>query len=378
MCDLKQNSPKLFYLFNLEFVWTQKTNALPQKVRQLNNFTYVIIDDDYDNGLKTKQIADGFQNLTFLASVTNYDDAVDAVLEFQPDFIFLEVDPSDTTSNLSLHIINELHRYLSVVPKVFVTTKNDTLSLNAFKFGVFDYLLFPIETKELRKSLLRLDKELVRIPSQKTVLPIENTATISTSPTLVSIDVTTTTEAEVFEEQNITNAVNEDDFIENDNDVEEVLLESEKNVSSEDISVVSDEELIEVQDNPEVKFIQNNGNQVKPLIICVKSYGDYRYIEAKDICFLQADNNSTDIHLNTGEMITAFKTLKHFEGVLKHPFMRIHNSHIVNIDYISRIHTGNAVCHIKNTTIKLPFSKSYKENIDAIILKIASGNYLEI
>jgi DNA-binding LytR/AlgR family response regulator len=44
-------------------------------------------------------------------------------------------------------------------------------------------------------------------------------------------------------------------------------------------------------------------------------YGDYRYIDARDICYLQADNNSTDIHLNNGEMVTAFKTLKHFEGV---------------------------------------------------------------
>jgi DNA-binding LytR/AlgR family response regulator len=77
-------------------------------------------------------------------------------------------------------------------------------------------------------------------------------------------------------------------------------------------------------------------------------------------------------------MITAFKTLKHFEGVLSYPFVRIHNSYILNIDYVSRIHTGNAVCHIKNTTTKLPFSKSYKENIDAIITSIASGNYLEI
>lgn len=337
----------------------------------MNNFTYVIIDDDYNNGLKTKQIADGFQNLTFLASATNYDDAVDAVLEFQPDFIFLEVDPSDTTSNLSLHIINELHRYLSVVPKVFVTTKNDTLSLNAFKFGVFDYLLFPIETKELRKSLLRLDKELVRIPSQKTVLPIEKTATISTSPALVSMDVTTTTEVEVFDEQPLNNVSVEDDF--------DAEVQIQPEVPSVEVSTVLNEELIEpLNDLEEVKFIQNDTNQLKPLVICVKSYGDYRYIEAKDICFLQADNNSTDIHLNTGEMITAFKTLKHFEGVLKHPFMRIHNSHIVNIDYISRIHTGNAVCHIKNTTIKLPFSKSYKENIDLIIATIASGNYLEI
>ena len=93
---------------------------------------------------------------------------------------------------------------------------------------------------------------------------------------------------------------------------------------------------------------------------------------------IRDSNNSTDIHLNTGEMITAFKTLKHFEGVLSYPFVRIHNSYILNIDYVSRIHTGNAVCHIKNTTTKLPFSKSYKENIDAIITSIASGNYLEI
>jgi DNA-binding LytR/AlgR family response regulator len=110
----------------------------------------------------------------------------------------------------------------------------------------------------------------------------------------------------------------------------------------------------------------------------VKSYGDYRFIEAKDICYLQADNNSTDIHLYNGEMITAFKTLKHFEGVLSSPFVRIHNSYIVNIDYVSRIHTGNAVCYIKNTTTKLPFSKSYKENVDSIINSITNGNYLEI
>ena len=110
----------------------------------------------------------------------------------------------------------------------------------------------------------------------------------------------------------------------------------------------------------------------------MKSYGDYRYIDADEICYLQADNNSTDIHLNTGEMITAFKTLKHFEGVLQAPFIRIHNSYIVNTKYIGRIHTGNSVCHLKNSTVKLPFSKSYKDKIDLIINQIASGNYLEI
>lgn len=356
-----------------------ESNALPQKVEQLNNFTYVIIDDDYNNGLKTKQIVDSFQNLIFLASATNYDEAIDCILEHNPSFIFLEIDPSNKESNLSLHLINELHRYLSVVPKVFVTTKNDALSLNAFKFGVFDYLLFPLDIKELRKSIFRLDKELgVNNSGVKTNHVISNdslvnNATIEPAKTIIS-----ETNNEILSkidviEDNIKeiDIVNEDfdDKVEQSDESEEIINELNNEIVSQTVKTI---------ENSEVTFFQSDNQKEKPLIICVKSYGDYRYIDAKDICYLQADNNSTDIHLNTGEMITAFKTLKHFEGVLKYPFVRIHNSYILNIEYVSRIHTGNAVCHIKNTTTKLPFSKSYKENIDAIIATIASGNYIEI
>ena len=96
------------------------------------------------------------------------------------------------------------------------------------------------------------------------------------------------------------------------------------------------------------------------------------------MCFVQADNNSTDIHLNSGEMITAFKTLKYFEAVLSYPFIRIHKSYIVNRNYISRIHNGNSVCYIKNTNTRLPFSKLYKGNVELVISDFANGNYLEI
>ncbi|WP_298141532.1 LytTR family DNA-binding domain-containing protein [Flavobacterium sp.] len=345
----------------------------------MNNFTYVIIDDDYNNVLKTKQIADSFQNLTFLASATNYDDAIDCILEHNPSFIFLEIDPSDKESNLSLHLINELHRYLSVVPKVFVTTKNDALSLQAFKYGVFDYLLFPIEIKELRKSIFRLEKELGVNHSTVRTSNINPNNTLVSQPTIApNTTLNSENNNEIFQEINtivdipeVINVVNQDieDEVEQENESKEVITELDNETVSETVRAI---------ENNEVTFIQSDNQKEKPLIICVKSYGDYRYIDAKDICYLQADNNSTDIHLNTGEMITAFKTLKHFEGVLKYPFVRIHNSYILNIEYVSRIHTGNAVCHIKNTTTKLPFSKSYKENIDAIISTIASGNYIEI
>ena len=318
----------------------------------MKNFTFVIIDDNHNNGLKTRAVAGSFQNLTFLASASSYDEGIDCVLEHVPDIVFLEIDPQDKDSNLSLHLINELHRYLTVVPKIIVTTKNDSLCLNAFKYGVFDYFIHPMETKELRKTLFRLDKELgnksVSFPSQ-----IKSDAT--EVPVIEDVISSNEENQETLEIDLVLDEVIENEFVED-------VIESQNPIT----------------DDKEVTFLQTQNTPEKPLIICVKSYGDYRYIEAKDICYLQADNNSTDIHLNSGEMITAFKTLKHFEGVMTYPFVRIHNSYIANVDYISRIHTGNAVCHIKNTTTKLPFSKSYKENVDAIITTIASGNYLEI
>lgn len=345
----------------------------PKIVKQLKNFTFVIIDDNQNNALKTKATAESFQNMHFLAMADNYDDGIDIVLEHNPSIVFLEIDPQHKDSKLSLAFINELHRYLSVIPKIFITTTNDALCLEAFKYGVFDYFIKPLETKELRKTLFRLEKELgfnnaSLLTVAQTVVPeiIQNTTSV------VETNPINQPEPEVAVLESIEPQIVEQELSE----PEPIATEIE--TAEDEIPEDNSEESPAKIENNQVSFIQSDNPKAKPLVICVKSYGDYRYIDASDICYLQADNNSTDIHLNSGEMITAFKTLKHFEGVLTYPFVRIHNSYIVNTDFVSRIHTGNTVCHIKNTTTKLPFSKSYKENIDAIIATIASGNYLEI
>ena len=162
----------------------------------------------------------------------------------------------------------------------------------------------------------------------------------------------------------------EETEVETTNEEVETIQETEEENTETEVEVVNPSPITE-----EIITVQKE----QPLIICVKSYGDYRYIDSTDILYFEADNNSTDIHLNNGEMITAFKTLKHFESVLpSKDFLRIHNSYIINVNQVSRIHTGNALCFIKNSTVKLPFSKSYKENVDLIITRIAGGNYLEI
>ena len=277
------------------------------------NYPYIIIDDNQESVLKTKAIADSFSELDFVASANNYTEGLNLILEYTPKLIFLEIDPADKTSNLSLALINELYRYFKLIPKIIITTTKKDLAFEAIQYEVADYILKPIERIDLIKSILKLKKSIG--------------------------------EDEVFMVQN-------------------TVFDSEPKSMAESIVTQSVPKEI--------------SNAEQPLILCIKSYGDYRYIDAKDICYFQADNNSTDIHLNNGEMVTAFKTLKHFEGILSFPFIRIHNSYILNRNHISRIHTGNAVCYIKNTTIKLPFSKSYKGNVDLIISDFSNGNYLEI
>lgn len=273
------------------------------------NYSYIIIDDDHESVLNTKAIADGFSELVFIATATNYVDGLNLILEHKPKLIFLEINPTNNACGLSLALINSLYRYLNVIPKIVITTSKKDLAFEAIQYQVTDYLLKPITRIDVVKLILKLKKLL----SDDSV-PLQHNLDLDST---IIPDLT----AEIQEKETI---------------VEQTL------------------------------------------VICIKSYGDYRYIEAKDICYFQADNNSTDIYLNNGEMITAFKTLKHFEGILSYPFIRIHNSYILNRNYISRIHTGNALCSIKNSVVKIPFSKSYKSSIDAIILEFSNGNYLEI
>lgn len=269
----------------------------------LKKYSYIIIDDDTESILKTRTIAEGFSELTFLASATNYQDGLHLVLEHKPSIIFLEIDPVEISSNLSLGFINELYRFLSLLPKIIVTTTKKELAFEAIQYGVFDYILKPTQPIDVLKSILKLEK-----------------------------------------------AIQERDIVE---------------IRRESIA-------------PVFPQTQKTQNIEQPLILCIKSYGDYRYLDAVDICYFQADNNSTDIYLKSGEMITAFKTLKHFEAILSHPFIRIHNSYIINKNYIARIHNGSSVCYIKNSIKKIPFSKTYKSNVDLIIADFSIGNYLEV
>ncbi len=104
----------------------------------------------------------------------------------------------------------------------------------------------------------------------------------------------------------------------------------------------------------------------KPQTLCLKSYQDFQYLNTDDILYLQADNNTTEFIMKDGTVNNAFKTLKTFENQMPPNFLRIHQSYIVNVNYISGISYGKGYCSLKLRKLELPFSKSYRENINEL------------
>ena len=115
-----------------------------------------------------------------------------------------------------------------------------------------------------------------------------------------------------------------------------------------------------------IKFKKKHPTKVHKTI-CLKSYKDYQYLSLDEILFLRADNNTTDFHMNDGSVINAFKTLKTYESILPENFIRVHKSYIINSDYVSRVNYGSSKCSIKKCDHNVPFTKTYKNNVEFMI-----------
>lgn len=257
-------------------------------------YPFLIIDDSPESIKETLNRFESFPEYFCVGTATNTEEAVNNILQLQPQLVFLEIKPKSQNSSLSLAIINNLHQYLNALPYFIVLTEKTDYAYEAIKAGVSDYLLKPLTHIDLMKCLLKFQKmnpDYQKVP-------------------------------------------------------EFIKTETEEEAT-----------------DPELKKINPT--------ICIKSYGNYQFISLDEVIYLKADNNTTDFHLKNGKVLTAYKTLKHYEINLPPYFFRIHNSYIVNSNYISRINTGKSLCYLNNNEISIAFSKTFKENVDAIIRLIA-------
>jgi two-component system LytT family response regulator len=75
--------------------------------------------------------------------------------------------------------------------------------------------------------------------------------------------------------------------------------------------------------------------------IGLATLNEIRFVTTDNILLLEAANNYTHFYLVNGEKITVSQTLKHYEDMLKETrFIRVHQSHIINLDKVTKYIKG--------------------------------------
>jgi two-component system LytT family response regulator len=98
----------------------------------------------------------------------------------------------------------------------------------------------------------------------------------------------------------------------------------------------------------------------KNLVLINHSKG-FTLIDYKDIVWLEASDNYTNIYLNNTKKIVASKTLKEFEAILPtNVFFRIHRSSLINIDFIKEYSNaeGGTIIMTDGTSIQVSKARS--------------------
>jgi two-component system LytT family response regulator len=109
----------------------------------------------------------------------------------------------------------------------------------------------------------------------------------------------------------------------------------------------------------------NNGAKAK---IAIKNNDAVEYLHVNEIIRCEADNNYTKIFLTDGKSLFVSKTLKDFESMLlQHDFIRIHQSHLINKEYLKRYIKTDGGSVILTDGSELPVARARKDYLNKIM-----------
>jgi len=87
------------------------------------------------------------------------------------------------------------------------------------------------------------------------------------------------------------------------------------------------------------------------------------FIETKDIMYCQAESNYTTVMMANGKKALVAKTLKDIDETLSgNDFHRIHNSYLININYITKFVRGAGGYIVMNDGTQITISRSRRED----------------
>jgi two-component system, LytTR family, response regulator len=110
----------------------------------------IIIDDEVTVRNTIKALLTGnFPEITLLASVGTIEDGHKAILKFNPELVFLDIELPDGTG------FDLLKKFEQIPFKIIFVTGHNEYAIDAIKVSALDYILKPLDTDELTNAVVK-------------------------------------------------------------------------------------------------------------------------------------------------------------------------------------------------------------------------------
>lgn len=110
------------------------------------------------------------------------------------------------------------------------------------------------------------------------------------------------------------------------------------------------------------KIIVDNFREPKPekQQVILPTLEGFEVVKMEEIVRLRGNGNFTDLYLCNGTKKMVCRFLKHFSEILPLPFLRVHKSHIINLNYVKSYNKGGFATMNDNSEIEV--SVTYKDD----------------
>ncbi|MBF7093367.1 response regulator transcription factor [Flavobacterium sp. ALJ2] len=110
------------------------------------------------------------------------------------------------------------------------------------------------------------------------------------------------------------------------------------------------------------KIIVENFHETKPekQQVILPTLEGFEVVKMEKIVRLKGNGNFTDLYLNDGSKKMVCRFLKHFSEILPLPFIRVHKSHIINMNCVKSYNKGGIIT--LNDGAEIEVSPTYKED----------------
>ena len=105
--------------------------------------------------------------------------------------------------------------------------------------------------------------------------------------------------------------------------------------------------------------------------IALPTLKETRYIKVDEVIRCEASDNYTTFYTANDEQILVCKTLKEFAEILQqHGFIRAHQSHLVNVEFVKSLLKEDGGVLQMNDGIKIPISRQNKDDVKAALKRM--------